>query len=448
MVLVEREITKYLRKFVNKNLISGNPTAEHTNKKNLSSTSITFLHKIYKEIEMYDMSWNDVFHNKITVSKLDYNEINKIISLKKCKHIYQNSNEDAESFEKPAVHTIAFKYTFTISSQPDKNICVYFILPLHPDEIHMADSKKIEDFFTECIRRVYIWLCICYKHTRENCSDNLSVYIYMSDHYKLLPETKEEVIHWIHANTAFTTSCVKNAEIMVCRQEEWYKCFIHETFHCMGLDFSSYPNQYELSKKYIMEIFPLHNSPVLLFESYCEMNAEIINLIFYIYMNYSDTINKGNGKGNTKTTSQPMIFYKLFKEKLLYEQLFSIFQCVKVLHHYNIKYSDLHLSSLECVEKRQNYREETNILSYYILKSIYMYSLDDFLLWMLEHNGLSHTFQYNNTETNTFHFCQIIKRHYLDPEYLKHIDFMEKWWEVPKNNTIETRSLRMSLHEL
>lgn len=456
MVVNTQEITKYLRQFIHKDFIKSNHSYKNiidiSKKKDLSPTSITFLYKIYNELRECYETWNEIFHNKIHIHKLDVKEINEILSLKKCKNIYQSVPQDAHIFEKNATETIAYKYTFQIpitTSAEGANICIYFILPFELDEISLINTKKIEKYLQECISRVYVWLCTAYKHARTNCSNKLTAYIYLSDHYKLLPNTRGEKIDWVHANTAYTYACPVNAEIVVCRKEEWFKCFIHETFHCMGLDFSSFQNQHYLSKKYIIEIFPLHNTDVLLFEAYCEINAEIVNLLFYIYVNYRKEIEKESS--NKSLVSQQGIFYRLFKEKWLYEKMFSLFQCVKVLRHNNMHYNDLHLSSLECQEKRRNYSEKTNVLSYYILKSIYMYFLDDFLLWMLNNNGVTQTFQYNNTEKNTFEFCQIIKQNYLDTGFLKHIEMMEKWWETSgKNdiNNIETQTLRMSLHEI
>jgi hypothetical protein len=63
--------------------------------------------------------------------------------------------------------------------------------------------------------------------------------LYFTNYLKILPPANGSIIDQEHANTAFTTSCKTNTEINLFREEEWFKVLVHETFHCMGLDFSS-----------------------------------------------------------------------------------------------------------------------------------------------------------------------------------------------------------------
>jgi hypothetical protein len=56
------------------------------------------------------------------------------------------------------------------------------------------------------------------------------------------------------------------------------------------------------------------------------------------------------------------------------EARFSLFQCVKVLDFNNMKYTDLFMES-----KRRLYREDTHVLSYYIIKSILLFNKNAFI---------------------------------------------------------------------
>lgn len=56
---------------------------------------------------------------------------------------------------------------------------------------------------------------------------------------KELPENKSEVIGPVNANTGYTYRCEKNNEIVIYRQEEWFKVLMHETMHTFGNDFET-----------------------------------------------------------------------------------------------------------------------------------------------------------------------------------------------------------------
>jgi hypothetical protein len=59
---------------------------------------------------------------------------------------------------------------------------------------------------------------------------------------------------------------------------------MHETFHSFGLDFSERHSQNE-SNQIILSLFPAvdKKTDIRLFETYCEMWAEIFNLMFYLF---------------------------------------------------------------------------------------------------------------------------------------------------------------------
>ena len=57
-----------------------------------------------------------------------------------------------------------------------------------------------------------------------------------------MPDSNIDIIDQIHVNTGFTTTCPVDSEIVIFREEEWFKVFIHETFHNFALDFSDMNN--------------------------------------------------------------------------------------------------------------------------------------------------------------------------------------------------------------
>ena len=83
-----------------------------------------------------------------------------------------------------------------------------------------------------------VWLTIISKISSPNCSKELNIFVYFTSLKKELPESQHMILQANNVNTAFTTTCPVNSDIVIFRQEEWFKVFIHETFHNFALDFS------------------------------------------------------------------------------------------------------------------------------------------------------------------------------------------------------------------
>ena len=64
----------------------------------------------------------------------------------------------------------------------------------------------------------------------------------------MLPERNTEILDTNHVNTAFAYQCSPEGEIVIYREEEWMKVFIHETFHSFGLDLNQQSVQILKSK--------------------------------------------------------------------------------------------------------------------------------------------------------------------------------------------------------
>jgi hypothetical protein len=219
----------------------------------------------------------------------------------------------------------------------------------------------------------------------------------------------------------------------------------------MGLDFS----EFEQTKidNHVLSIFPV-NSDVRLFETYCEMWAEIINTLiisFISYKNYNDIENITIEHTN-----------KMIKncEKLLeIEQTFSLFQCAKVLKFFDLEYTDLY--ELHCKYKRDsNYKEGTHVLSYYILKCIYMFHMNEFIEWCVNHNSsgiINFNKQPHLVENNMYEYFLFIREHYKNPEFINTVNGMLSWFHktqkrlsksLRNTDKFELKTLRMSIHEI
>ena len=89
-----------------------------------------------------------------------------------------------------------------------------------------AKSNKI-------IKLVYFLLS--YSNSKPN---EINLHLYLTDHVKQYGDNI--YLNKINCNTAMTYSCQTNIEIVIYRNEEYFKVLIHELFHALCLDFSSF----------------------------------------------------------------------------------------------------------------------------------------------------------------------------------------------------------------
>jgi hypothetical protein len=328
----------------------------------------------------------------------------------------------------------------------DKICCtVSFNIGERVFNIAIVAPKKKEfnkEYLTSCIKRIYTWLSVSSKHARDKCSQTMNIYLYFTDLKKKLPTGPHEHLDEIHVNTAFTTSCKTTTELHLLRHEEWFKVLIHETFHNMGLDFSEF-NQDD-TKEAILDIFPV-NSDVRLFETYCELWAEVINVLFIAF--YLE-----KKKQDVENLDQVI---KRAETMIHKEQMFSLFQCAKVLFYFGLDYEHLYEKGDKCNFIRDNkYKEKTQVLSYYILKSILFFFLDDFITWCIKHNR-EETLDFNKDsallESTLDSYCRLIKDRYDSYDYIKCLRYLKQKFSSMTSEELQStmlRTLRMTVYEI
>ena len=313
-------------------------------------------------------------------------------------------------------------FTFKIGSR-DIQVSIVF-------ENKMQNNTKYCD---DALKRIFIWLYVSTHYASANCSRKLNIYLYLTELKKTLPSLHED-INQEHANSGFTTTCNTISEIHIYREEEWFKVLIHETFHNMGLDFSGMDNS--KINQCILSIFPIKTTLKCFFESYCEMWAEIINVMFISYF-------------STKTRTIEAFIKKTIK-MLKKEQEFSLFQCAKVLKNLGLSYTDLYYTTSQAEHARlYKYKEKTPIFAYFVLKSMMMFFVGDYIHWCAIHNRGS--LQFTHFEKMLTEYCAFIREHYQRPEYLHSIKTVENMFMRQKNQkdtSMILQTLRMSLHEM
>ena len=211
------------------------------------------------------------------------------------------------------------------------------------------------------IKQIVAILYLLIPYSQASCSQELSIQIYLTPFKKKFPE-QETILGPEHINSGISWSCKKNSEVVVFREEEWFKVYIHELFHNLGLDFSQHSINY--FKKELQKIHQIE-SDFLLYEAYCECWATIIQLVY-------------------------------FNRSLSREMNHALCQAKRI------------------IQFREIYKENTNVFSYYFIKAVFLSDIDYFVKWCKKHNH--NLFRYKFTQQNNKAFLALYKT--LLPEFI------------------------------
>ncbi len=307
-------------------------------------------------------------------------------------------------------------YSFSLF---ERTVKVHFII--EEDNVDL----KLEDF-TKHIDAIIMWLYILNQYASKQCANNLVIYFYFTSLEKKLPSSNIFILDEVNVNTAFTTTCPKDSEIVVFRKEEWFKVFIHETFHNFALDFSDMNNTD--IHRCILDIFNV-KSYVNLYESYTEFWAEIMNALFCSFFSLKD-----------KTNIDEFLSHSEFL--INFEITYSFFQMVKTLDFMGLSYKNLYSKTKASRILRENlYKEKTNVLSYYVIKTILINNYQGFLAWCNSNNFS--LLQFKKTLSNQKEFCNFIAQNYKTTGFLKGVDDAENFfYTMQKKGTTRGETTR------
>ena len=306
--------------------------------------------------------------------------------------------------------------------------------------IFIVEDEHVElklDTYHKYVDSIIMWIYILNEYSSKSCSNTLVVYLYFTSLEKKLPSSNIFILDEINVNTAFTTTCPRDSEIVVYRKEEWFKVFIHETFHNFALDFSDMNN--DNVHKCILSILKV-KSDVNLYESYTEFWAEMMNALFCSFFSIKD-----------KTNVEEFVDYSEFF--INFERTYSFFQMVKTLNFMGLTYSDLYLPTHNSSVLRETlYKEHTNVLSYYIIKCVLMNNYQGFLLWCKKNNFS--LLQFKKTIANQNEYCKFIEKNYKTRSMLAGVrettDFLRTIERKNKKANYQyiLSNLRMSICEM
>ena len=372
-------------------------------------------------------------------------------------------------------------------------------------------QKKGASYFKRCVLKIYIWLKILSKYSKEECGKNLECFIYLTPFKRKLPSHggdegtegdvgdeddegagddsgihvyeagkgynktrggSNRILNPSHVNGGISDTCQLDGEILVYRNEEWFKVFIHETMHNYDVDFSTL--DLTMANKKLRSIFSIQTN-IKLFESYCEIWARIMNVFFESYFdvnrqsralfiplssrkkmihklhktNYTSVKNVRvhDNKINTDSgdISKKKRFLNMFYDNLKHESIFSIFQCVKILNFMGLDYNIIsNCDDANYIIVKKMYKEETNVFAYYIIVAILMANFNNFILWCIDNN--TNLFNFKKDHASVDKFVMFISDNYKNNDLLNMIVNLEKRLEHREtNDELLLHTMRMSI---
>ena len=279
---------------------------------------------------------------------------------------------------------------------------------------------------------VYMWIYILNIYANDMCSKDITLYVYFTPFKKILPNNQLTIINSQHVNTGYTSGCQKSTEIVLYRKEEWFKVFIHETFHNFGLDFSMM-NTYSIDKK-LKETYNL-NIEYKLYESYCESWGRIIYTMMYSYF----SIQQKNRNSFTN-------FINVFQNNMIIESIFSLHQAIKILNFMDLNYEIIHNKNSECINICNHlYKEKTSVFSYYIITALIINNYIDFFNWCNDNNNI--LIKFKKTPSNIDSYIDFIIKSHKSKNIQKNIAIIEKYLQKDKNSN-GNDSIRMTSVEI
>ena len=129
------------------------------------------------------------------------------------------------------------------------------------------------------------------------------------------------------------------------------------------------------------------------------------------------------------------------------EVAFSTFQMNKVLLHMGLEYRDLYASSGSDGSARRGllYREDSEVFSYFVVKTILLYHYDLFIAWCGKHNTT--LINFSARKKNIESFCEFIISLHKKKGFIYHVDLTATHLDAQSSSrTFIMKSARMSAH--
>lgn len=268
-----------------------------------------------------------------------------------------------------------------ITTSTDYNKETHYRLPLHAPpnappnapthiNIHLHGTENAKRRVSKNLEDALICFMMLYELSKR-CNtrhyfEEIHIYLFLTPFKKSLPINQSSnhqlttTLGAFHINSGLTLYNSDNGEILTYREEEWFKLLLHESIHLLGFDRQLIENV--ASETTLMQYF--HRSQYINHnEAYTELLAQILQCVYISYKNANNVIKRK----------------RKFLKYIHSEKAHSILQIQKILRHMKIKPIDFlnntRNTNITNNTFISNYKEETNVFSYYILKTILLYNL-------------------------------------------------------------------------
>lgn len=203
-------------------------------------------------------------------------------------------------------------------------------------------NKKYAKFFVG-----YLCFLINLLDSYGSLTKKLKLILINYDGKKYIPD--DDIFKSIHVNSGLTY-CYSDeyAEIIIYRKEEMAKVLIHEMIHFYNID-----SKYVYGEEKLNNFFCLNGKNVNVNEAFTETFACLINIVIYTILQKKQTL----------------------LTNLVTEQKHSRSQAYKVLK--------IAKFNTNCINKN---KESTHAISYYVIKSILIDNVEDFLYYLKKNN--------------------------------------------------------------
>lgn len=292
--------------------------------------------------------------------------------------------------------------------------------PIHI-QISVDNESENENDIAKYLTMIVFWLSVVVQYTDDNvCNKPLSIIIFMSSLKKSLPSVtclEECEIQKPMVNTGYSVKC---DHIVIYRREEWFKVFVHETFHNYTLDF--FENTSNDVVPQLREYFGIQRKlEVRLFEAYTESWARIMNALLLAYDNEKKSLDK---------------FMKLADRNIQLERLNSYYQTCKILNYMNLS-----------LDKLEYYNEETSNLSYYFFVSMLYSDYQEYIQWSYGNNASGRILQFDNdnSEEKQDKFKDLIIKKFESDTFKKNIKHFQTFFDKKPAKTTLTTYMKKSL---
>ena len=274
-------------------------------------------------------------------------------------------------------------------------------------KVYIYSKNKIQ--IDKHIYFIKLILVMCAQQATTH--DNVFTFkIFLTDFKKIQPTIPVTPYHINSGVTSFPSDPHKDdcKDIIIFRNEEWFKVFIHECFHLFCLDFC------DINVSSFTHLFKqMYNidSEFLFFEALTEFWARTINIAVVSY--------------STKKNISYEEFETLMKINIQIERLYSILQMKHILSNMGFTYDSL-------MDKTRTipFKEETNFFCYYVLTTILLFHYEQTIAWFVEHNQTILQFTKNKNSVTLFFYY--IKSIHKNPNMIQTFNALDKF-EINNN---------------